>query len=1411
MESKTKQHKQKMTKTSAGSGLYYVGIGASAGGLEALQPLVNELPTSANMTYILAQHMSPTHRSMLVELLSRKTKIAVEIAKENITPKANTLYVTPADTDITVKQGKLCLSQPSNVIGPKPSINRLFISLAEDQQEKSVGIILSGTGSDGAQGIQAIKAAGGVTFAQEPQSAKFDSMPIAAIRVGGADIVLPPAELARQLHSLVNHFDSKNIQHQVIAPTTVTEIIQQIAQQTGIDFSHYKEATLHRQIMRHMSAKQINEVKAYGDYLMKHHDELLSLAHDFLICVTEFFRDSEAFAALRITLQQLIKDKKTGDEIRIWVPACASGEEAYSVAILLLEMLAEQASNYKIKIFATDLNKRALETARIGFYPETALTNVDSHIVQKYFTVDNYGYSVNKRVRELVLFASHNLIKEPPFARLDVVCCRNLLIYFKPEVQERVIKVFHYALNDQGILFLGKSESVGKSVALFSEADRKNKIYLKRPASISTLHSLGYNQGIFTSYESTRVEPVETPVVKNVANGLDWLITHYAPPSVLISEEGEILEIFGDCSPFLTIKKGKADFNLFTLVHHSFRAEIRAFVYRVIKSHESAYSLPVRLKVAGVEKIFRVAVHYIGNENHQAENLLLVSFESVETASSQSLNTTIEHDINTEQQLLALEQELAVTRETLQSVIEELETANEELQALNEEAQASNEELQASTEELETANEELQATNEELATVNEDLIIRTTELSKLNQDMDNILSSLDEGIIVVNSNLMVRRFNSRVTSYFELAKGEMANLATLQLKHEIPDLLYKIQLVMDTGERQEFEFKSTHGNDIKYFHIKIVPYLTPDLDGDNEVVITIIDITEKKEVQNTLRLWASVFEGASEGAIITDEHNRIIAVNPAFTEITGYSFEEVKGKDPKLLSSGQHDKAFYEKMWQALDDKGYWKGEVTNKRKNGTQYVESLSIRALHDDDNTIIRYIAVFSDITDIKESLRTIEYQANYDHLTGLPNRNLIQDRIQQQLHHCRRANTLFAVLFLDLDHFKAINDSLGHEVGDKFLIAVAKRLQAGIRDEDTVGRLGGDEFVILLNSFKKPDDIIQIATKIINEIRQPFVVEGHAIHTSCSIGITIYPTDGNNVNHLMKNADTAMYEAKKKGRNCFSFFTQEMQDKANLRHWVSTELTSAISNNQLALYFQPIVDLNTMQVTRAEALVRWNHPQKGMIPPNQFIDVAEQSNLIIELSEWITTSCIKQSQVLQQQLGEHFITALNVSMAQFVADTHMQWLIEQLQQATAPLTIELTESLKFIDNAEYKHYLTQIKATGAHLALDDFGTGQSSLSYLKQIDADIVKIDQTFVRDIITDQSDADMIAAIIAMAKAFKMVTVAEGIESSEQLAFLQQHGCQYGQGFLFSQALPLDEFIRFTRAFNAGEMARTEHS
>ncbi len=552
---------------------------------------------------------------------------------------------------------------------------------------------------------------------------------------------------------------------------------------------------------------------------------------------------------------------------------------------------------------------------------------------------------------------------------------------------------------------------------------------------------------------------------------------------------------------------------------------------------------------------------------------------------------------------------------------------------------------------------------------------------------------------------------------------------------------------------------------------------------------------ERKLSEEELKLASHVYENTIEGIMVTDVKGRILSVNPAFTTITGYSAEEAIGNTPRLLKSNKHERPFYKQMWKSIITQGSWKGEIWNRRKSGEVYPERLTISTIRDASGKAIRYTAVFYDITDIKESEDKIRHRAFHDPLTELPNRLLFQDRLLQAIAHAKRSNDQLAVMFMDVDHFKNLNDSLGHHMGDIFLHRLATQLTQIIRVEDTVSRMGGDEFTILLTQISSETDAASIANKILALFKSPFELGGHNVHLGASIGIALYPNDGDNTDTLIRNADTAMYHAKERGRNNYQFFTAEMESRVRERVILEADLRKGLERDEFNLYYQPIYHLQTEAVMGFEALIRWQHPESGFISPAKFIPIAEERGLIVPIGEWVLRKACQQLERWSQQRNDSLYMSINISAHQFTKKEFIRTVSEILGESRfkpEQLIFEITETA-MMDNVGYTiQTLKQLRAMGIQIAMDDFGTGYSSFTYLKQLPIDILKLDHTFMRDVMHDPDSAEIAASIIDLAKKLRLNVIAEGIETPEQLEFLKKHQCARGQGFLFSKPLPQDE-------------------
>jgi diguanylate cyclase (GGDEF)-like protein/PAS domain S-box-containing protein len=623
-----------------------------------------------------------------------------------------------------------------------------------------------------------------------------------------------------------------------------------------------------------------------------------------------------------------------------------------------------------------------------------------------------------------------------------------------------------------------------------------------------------------------------------------------------------------------------------------------------------------------------------------------------------------------------------------------------------------------------------------------------------------------------------------------------AFMKELIVPEDWPMVAHHIRSVTGHGRMFEVEFRIIRPSDNvqRWIYCKAERQVSSQT-GRDKLVGIIQDITERKATDERLRLAASVFDNTAEGVIVCDKQGNVLDTNPAFSEILGYEREDVLGKNPKMWQSGRHDEAFFQAMWQSIEESGQWRGEIWNRRKDGSVFPEWLNISSVYDVDGELTHYIAVFTDISQIKQSQEKLDHLAHHDPLTGLPNRLLLNARLEQAIHRANRKKSQLVVIFLDLDRFKHVNDSLGHMVGDKLLLEAAERLNCAVREDDTVARIGGDEFVLLLEDTHSTHDVTIIAEKIIKSFKRPFELNDNQVSVTASLGICLYPDDGEDSHTLLRNADAAMYQAKEEGRDDYHFYTQELTKNVFERVLLENNLRQAINNNEFYLTYQPQVDLSTQKVIGLEALIRWQHPQLGVISPAKFIPVAEDAGLIHPIGSWVLlTACQQAVKWLEDGLDFGRI-AINIAGPQIQRGElakEVQEVMDKTGLAAKYIELEVTETF-IMQRADYAiAELHELRNMGITLAIDDFGTGYSSLSYLKALPIHKLKIDQGFVRDIPDDTDDMAIAQAVIALGHSLGLTVIAEGIETKEQAEFLFSSGCEEGQGYLYSRPVPVSE-------------------
>ena len=920
--SNTTEDFHKQAEEPAGSdtpGFPIVGIGASAGGLAAFEAFFSGMPADTNpgMAFVLIQHLAPDHKSILSELVRRYTRMQVFEVEDGMTVQPGCAYIIPPNRDMAFLNGTLQLLEPAAPHGQRLPIDFFFRSLAQDQHERAICIVLSGTGSDGTLGIRAIKDEGGMAMAQNPESAEYDGMPRSAIATGLVDFVLTPAEMPAQLLAYAGHAFGKAINPALVpAPKsegTLKKVFLLLRSQTGHDFSQYKHNTVIRRIERRMAVHQIERLDGYLRYLQQNPAEVVSLFGDLLIGVTHFFRDPEAFAALEEqAIPQLIANKSAGEVIRVWVPGCSTGEEAYSIAILLREQVESLKQNFKVQVFATDIDRRAIDSARFGMYAASTLADLSPERLARFFTSepDGSSYRIQKNLRDILVFSEQDVIKDPPFSRLDLISCRNLLIYMGGELQKKLIPLFHYALNPGGMLFLGNSETVGEFVNLFSVLDRKSKLYqrkedlpgARRPAIGKVLLAPAQDRAILRPPMTARVESkIQLREMTERA-----LLQQYAPVGALVNESGEILYLHGRTGLYLEPAPGEAGMNILKMAREGLRRELTTALHKAIAQKEPAHQPGIRVKTNGSFTIVDLTVRPVSAGPAAEANLFLVILaesppppaEPERPEASVAADSVEGHKgpADTDEIVAILKRELRAKEEYLQTTTEELETSNEELKSSNEEMQSVNEELQSTNEELETSKEELQSINEELATVNTELQTKVTDLSRANNDMNNLLAGTGVGTVFVNLQQRIQRFTPTITRVINLIATDVGRPVGHIVSNLVgyDRLVEDVQGVLDSLIPKEVEVQARAGG---WYLLRMMPYRTLEnvIEG---AVITFTDIAENKKVQmamqesETLRRLAAVVRDANDAITMENLNGCILAWNPAAERIFGWTEAE---------------------------------------------------------------------------------------------------------------------------------------------------------------------------------------------------------------------------------------------------------------------------------------------------------------------------------------------------------------------------------------------------------------------------------------------------------------------------------------------------------------------------------------
>lgn len=883
-----------------------VGIGASAGGLEALEHFLGNVPEKCGMAFVVIQHLDPTQKGMLPELLQRITKMEVVPVKDRLKVKPNCVYVIPPNRSMSVFKGMLHLFEPLESRGLRLPIDFFLRSLADDQEELGIAVILSGMGSDGSAGILAIKEKNGIVMVQDPSTAKYDSMPGHAIDSGLVDIVAPAHLLPGRLVEFLRHIPEvkADLEKEIKDKSSLEKIIILLRNYTGNDFSLYKKNTVYRRIERRMGVHKIDKISSYVHLLQENPKEGNILFKELMIGVTSFFRDPAVWEKLREgVFPGILREQPQNTTLRAWIPGCSTGEEAYSLAIIFKEALEKthQPSGISLQIFATDLDNEAIDTARKGFFPTNIISEVSSDRLARFFIKTEDGYRVKTEIREMIVFAQHNIVMHPPFTRINFLSCRNLLIYVDPELQRKLLGMFYYSLNPDGILLLGSSETLGAQSHLFTPVETKLKIF--RRSSANFLPELS---DFPSSFSRTKFNATENQVPVNPGFNIQTLadqllLKQYSPAGVLVNENGDIIYISGRTGKYLEPAVGKANLNIFAMLREGLREEFPAAFRKAIMKREAVVLHDIRVGTNGGTQALNLTIQWIDKPGLLYGAVLIVFTDLPEMAHPQVASKKGNKSQGSVREA-ELENELQHTREEMQNILEEMQTSQEELKSTNEELQSTNEELQSANEELTTSKEEMQSLNEELQTTNAELQSKVDDFLRANNDMKNLLNSTDIATLFLDKELNIRRYTFQATKIFKLIKSDIGRPFTDQVSDLIyPELSADAFEVLDTLAVIQKQIPTQDG---RWFYTRIMPYRTFD-DRIDGLVITFINITELKETEIKLhereQINSTLFHSSSDIILTLSTDLKITEFNPAAEKFFGKRRDDVIHQDYCLM------------------------------------------------------------------------------------------------------------------------------------------------------------------------------------------------------------------------------------------------------------------------------------------------------------------------------------------------------------------------------------------------------------------------------------------------------------------------------------------------------------------------------
>ncbi|MGE3171621.1 MAG: chemotaxis protein CheB [Planctomycetota bacterium] len=1366
---------------------YVIAIGASAGGLASIEAFFHRIPANAGLAFVLIQHLSPDHKSLMAEIMTKHTSLTVRVAEEGTPLCADHLYLIPPGKLLRLGDGCLHLSERHATQLHFP-IDAFFQSMAEDYGSRSVAVILSGTGTDGTHGIRHVKHAGGLVFVQD-DTAQFDGMPRSAIGTGLADYILPPDKIATKVVEVTRRHVIESELADAVDPSVLATVLDAVRNVTGIDFRQYRTKTLLRRIEKRTWMRKLSTIEDYSRLLPSDPNEVQALAHELLIGVTSFFRDPEAFESLRRDVLPALLTP--GGNVRLWVVGCSSGEEAYSLAILCEDYLRQHRVRANYRIFATDIDERGIAHAARGVYSRNIAGHVEQRLLDAYFVSEGDDYRIQTRIRERIVFAKHDVAQDPPFTKVDLVSCRNLLIYHQAELQTQVLTMLHFSLRSDRFLWLGPSESLGAREAAFATLDAKWRIFRKLDAPLVRLPERSVNLITSTARRSIVERQVHREEAALLGQVCSSLVRESGQAAIVVSGNDTVLYVFGDTQAHFVVAEGRPTQLLMRMLPPELSHQVAALLRKARRGEDGVLTGTSTTGGGGQpEQVVDLAVHTI-QPGRDRDAVHVVVFGKRRAVATTGDGTDVRAQQDAMDRIGELESELGEARSNLQMTIEELESSNEELQSANEELIASNEELQST-------NQELHSVNEELHTVNAEYQRKLAEQHLLTSDMEHLLQTTDIGTIFLDSDFRVRRYTPAITRVIPLLGQDIGRPIT-HIKHSLVDV--DLERVADrVRERRAGLEQQVRTADGLTLLLRAVPYhdIGQQIGG---VVMTLVDVTAIENARHELaekeRRFRQVAENIDEIIWIRDRHNGdFLYLSPVAEQLWGRPVADL-ASDRELWFHAIHEEdresvrlGYAEGIAAGTFSIEYRVQDVDG----GVRWVRDRGFPIV-DDDGELVRIAGVITDITSSKlteEQLRstaqTMRTLALRDALTGLANRRGWEQHLQEELGRARRSGDHLASVLIDCDDFKRINDQFGHAVGDQVLREIGARLSRAVRPSDLLARIGGDEFVALLPATRSAEALRAAERMRAAVADKPLFIGDREIRVTVSLGVGSVPTSVVSGEEVMVDLHQGLSRSKRRGKNRVA---SSRGDGANVRQ--PEELAGMLrTESAFRVFGQAIRDMTDGSVAGYELLTRG--PKGDIESPEVFFRMAVEFDMLTLVDMHCLRQCLAAVTAHARGRGAGRSTPMRMHVNVYPS-TLMGMsaeLMEELFGAAGEVggcCLELSEQ-QFVGEPTYlREAVDALRRLGMRIGIDDVGFGRSSLESLIVLEPEVIKIDRAFVQGSAAEAAKRSFLKRLLGIAHSIGAEVVAEGVETPGDAQVLGDLGVRFAQGFLWDRPSP----------------------